>query len=104
MFYWFMVTNGRRRDVAGAATSSLAMANWASGIGIIVCASFLSRQYIPAFYVPLALGAARVAVERTPESESPVQRAWDWVLIAFLTVGVVLATHLAVRTFVIWGR
>jgi hypothetical protein len=125
MFYWFFVTNGRLRNVAGAADSPLARDLWAGCLGLVVCACFLSRQYVPILYIPLALGAARVTVaqaqDETPvdtpgamagvtsgampadhSSALPAQMSvgqwWDWPVQGVVTAGVVLAVYAAIRT------
>ena len=117
MFYWFFVTNGPLRNVAGAVDSPLARDLWASCLGLVVCACFLSRQYVPILYIPLALGAARVTIAQA-DDEQPgepvpatsvgtsiaeaaavdVARWWDWPVQGAVTVGVVLAAYAAIRT------
>ena len=104
MFYWFFVGNGSARNVAGAAGSPLALDIWASGIGVTVCACFLSKQFVPVLYVPLALGAVRMSAEQQPDHEAPVQRWWDWLLVLCISLGVVVATYVAVRTLLVWSR
>lgn len=103
MFYWLIVGNGSARNVSGAASSRLALDIWASGIGVIVCACFLSRQYIPVLYIPLALGASRVSIERQVEDQTALQTGWDWVRVLLLAVGVVGATVVAVRLLAVWS-
>jgi O-antigen ligase len=102
--YWFLVGNGAGRNVAGAARSRLARDIWASGIGAMACAMFLSRQYSPVFYVPLVMGAARIAVEKTEDEVAPTYKWSEWVLIVFLSVGVIISTYIAVRTLAVWSR
>ena len=98
MFYWFFVGNSASRNVAGAAESPLARDLCAACIGTVVCACFLSRQYVPVLYVPLALGAVRISVEQDPELESTLKQWWDWPLVLLLSIGVIMGTYLAVRT------
>jgi putative inorganic carbon (hco3(-)) transporter len=98
MLYWFLAGNGARRNVAGAAASTLALDVWASGIGLIVCTFFLSRQYSPVFYVPLVIGAVRMSVGRTTGDDAPDWRAWwDWVLVGMMTLGILTLIYLLVR-------
>jgi putative inorganic carbon (HCO3(-)) transporter len=97
MFYWFMVGNGVTRNVAGAASSPLARDLWASVIGLIVCVCFLSREYVPALYVPLAMGATRMTLEQKTDHQTPFQRGWDWIAVLLLVPGVVGAIYVAVR-------
>lgn len=102
--YWFLVGNGAGRNVAGAAGSRLARDIWASGIGAMTCALFLSRQYSPVFYVPLVMGAARIAVEKTEDGPAPTGKWSEWVLIVFLSVGVIVSAYIAVRSLAVWSR
>lgn len=103
MFFWLFVGNGTRRNVADAAGSALAGDVWASAIGMTVCALFLSRQYSPVLYVVLALGAARISVERTAEHRAPVQKGSDWTVLMALTVAVPVATYVMVRLLAVWS-
>jgi putative inorganic carbon (hco3(-)) transporter len=104
MFYWFLTGTGARRDVAGAASSPLAMDLWASGLGVIACATFLSRQYTPVLYVPIALGATRMAVEQTAGSGVDLMRRGDWTKIVALTLGLIVVVYVVVRIFAVWSR
>lgn len=103
IWYWFFVTTAAARDVAGAARSRLALDILASGVGVMVCAVFLSRQYSPVLYVPLALGAARVAVMRGDDQQTSFQRASDWMLVPILSVGVVIGTYVLVLVLARWS-
>ena len=121
MFYWFFVTTGPRRNVAGAVDSALARDLWAGCIGLIVCACFLSRQYVPILYIPLALGAARLTIARSADetrvdttgamaapvpagipNEMPDRTSggqwWDWPIQGVVTAGVVVAAYVVIRT------
>ena len=102
LFYWHFVGTGSRRNVAGAATSPIARDLWASAIGIVVAASFLSRQNVPALYIPVALGAARVAVEGG-EDLQPVSMLWDWILVGLCTGGTVVGVYIGVRLLGLFG-
>lgn len=102
VFYWFFVGHSTRRNVSGAATSRLALDLWASGVGVTVCAMFLSRQYSPVLYVPLVMGAARISVERA-QGEPGFQTGFDWLKQLVLTGGGVIATYLAVRLLAVWS-
>jgi putative inorganic carbon (hco3(-)) transporter len=116
MFYWFFVTHGPLRNVAGAVDSALARDLWAGGIGVVVCACFLSRQYVPVLYLPLVLGASRVTIARAANkatgdqadatavgasSAASIGRWWDWLLQGAVTIGVVVATYVAIRTLAV---
>ena len=102
-FYWFFVGNGPLRNVAGAVASPMARDLWASCIGAVVCACFLSRQYVPVLYIPLALGAVRIGVEQAGDTGLTFQRWWDWCVVAFLAVAVVTVSYVAVRALVVWS-
>lgn len=97
MLYWFLAGNGARRNVSGAADSPLALDVWASGIGLIVCAFFLSRQYSPVFYVPLVIGAVRMAVGREDGDATAWRAWWDWVLVGMVMLGILTLIYLLVR-------
>jgi len=103
MWYWFFVTTGAGRNVAGAATSRLALDILASGVGVMVCAVFLSRQYSPILYVPLALAAARVTVTPGDDQQTSFQRPWDWGLLLLLSIGVVIGTYVLVLVLARWS-
>jgi O-Antigen ligase len=103
MIYWFLVGTTSRRDVAGASASTLAMDITASGIGILVCATFLSRQYTPILYVPIALGATRMAVERPAGTRLGLFRPGDVARVIALTLLLTGAVYVVVRLFAIWS-
>jgi O-antigen ligase len=103
MFYWLFVGAGSSRNVAGAASSPLATDIWASGIAVVVTACFLSRQYSPVPLVPLALGATRMAIERTSDHAEPLQQASDWMYILLLSFGVLAGTYIIVRVLAVWS-
>jgi O-antigen ligase len=103
IWYWFFVTTTARRDVAGAAKSRLALDILASGMGVMVCALFLSRQYSPVLYVPLALGAARVAATPRNPQQVSFHRASDWMLLTLLSIGVVIGTYVLVLVLARWS-
>jgi len=103
LFYWFVICNERGRNVAGAAESSLARDILASGVGVAVCAFFLSRQYSPVLYVPLVLGAIRVSVTSGTSPQPPFQRTSDWLLMLVLSGGFLLATYVGILMLAIWS-
>ena len=103
VFYWHFASTSRARNMAGAATSTLASDLFASGVGIVTAGAFLSLQYIPILFVPAVLGAARVAIERQPDVGEPVSHGWDWALIGLLTAATIVATWVAVRTLGSWA-
>ena len=102
LFYWHFVGTSSRRNVANAASSPIARDLWASAIGIAVAASFLSRQHVPVLYIPLALGATRIVVERRIDAQ-PLSTAWDWILAALWTGVAVAGIYIGVRSLAIYG-
>ena len=103
VFYWHFASTSRTRNMAGAASSTLARDLFASGVGIATAGAFLSLQYVPILFVPAVLGAARVAIERRPDAPEPISHAWDWALIGLLSVATVVATWVAVRLLGSWA-
>jgi hypothetical protein len=103
MWYWFFVTTGAGRNVAGAARSRLALDILASGVGVMVCALFLSRQYSPILYVPLALGAARLTVTPVDDQQASFQRWSDWMRLPLLSIGAVIGAYVLVRVLARWS-
>jgi len=89
--------------VSNAARSTLARDIWASGIGVIACAWFLSRQYIPVLYLPAAMGADRITVEQDPDAQSPLLSAGDWTTVAVITVVLLLVVYVLVRSLALWS-
>jgi hypothetical protein len=102
-FYWFFLGNGARRDVSGAAASPLARDIWASGIGLTATACFLSRQYSPILFVPLALGAARIELEARPGSDPAANLAPAWKALPLVAIAVVVAHYVIVRLLAVWS-
>jgi hypothetical protein len=103
VFYWHFASTSRSRNMASAASSTLASNLFASGVGIMTAAAFLSLQYIPILFVPAVLGAARVAIERQPDALEATSHSWDWVLIGLLSAAIIVATWVAVRTLGSWA-
>jgi hypothetical protein len=103
VFYWLFASTSRSRNMAGAASSTLASNVFASGVGIVTAGAFLSLQYVPILFVPAVLGAARVAIERRPDVPEPASHGWDWALIGLLVVATIVATWVAVRLLGSWA-
>jgi O-antigen ligase len=103
LFYWHFASTSRSRNMAGAASSTLALDLQASGTGVAMAAAFLSLQYIPILYVPAVLGAVRVAIERQPDALEPASHAWDWALIGLLSAATIVGTWVAVRLLGSWA-
>jgi O-antigen ligase len=75
-----------------------------SAIGMLTCGWFLSRQYVPIYYMLLAMGASAVNLN-VPAGErsklQPTQR--DALVIAGLTVFGVVFVYFSIRTMAVWG-
>ena len=58
-----------------------------SAIGMLACGWFLSRQYVPIYYLLLAMGASAVSLNAPPEEKGKLQMSqYDVVFIAVLTI------------------
>jgi len=75
-----------------------------SAIGMCSCAWFLSRQYVPIFYVLLAMGASAASLNVPPEQRSKLQTSQtDFIIITALTIFGVLFVYLQIRTMAVWS-
>lgn len=75
-----------------------------SAIGMCACAWFLSRQYVPIFYVLLALGACAANLNVPPEEREKLQTSQKDVVIIFgLTIFGILFVYFSIRTMAVWG-
>lgn len=102
LFYWHFVGASSRRDIAGASTSPIARDLWASAIGVAVAASFLSQQKLPVLYIPIALGAARIAIEGR-EEDTRMSSVRGWGFAGLWTGMAVIGVYVAVRVLGAWG-
>ena len=76
----------------------------ASAVGVLTCGFFLSRQYVPIFYVLLAVGACAVTISSPVESKTRLRTGMsDVAAIGLLTVAGVLLVYISIRTLAIWG-
>ena len=76
----------------------------ASAVGVLTCGWFLSRQYVPIFYVLLAVGACAVSISvaggaRHELRTGNARRRCDW---RVDDSGLVLV-YISIRTLAIWG-
>ena len=74
MFYWYFKGLNRIPD------SNKEFLPWrralmVSAIGMLACGWFLSRQYVPIYYMLLAMGASAVSLNVPPEEKSKLQTA-----------------------------
>ena len=103
MFYWYF------KGLRLIPENNSDLASWrrgliASAAGALTCGWFLSRQYVPLFYVLLALGAC-AATFGVPVEEKQALRAGtrDVTSIGLLTVAGLLVVYVSIRTLGIWG-
>ena len=75
-----------------------------SAIGMLSCAWFLSRQYVPVFYVLLGMGASAASLTVPADEKSKLQSSQtDVAVIAALTIFGVLFVYLQIRTMAVWS-
>ena len=102
MFYWFF------KGLSLIPDSLKDFLPWrrallASAVGILTCGWFLSRQYVPIFYVMLGLGASAVNLYVPLEERSKLQTSQkDTVIILGLTIFGVIFVYVSIRTMAVW--
>jgi putative inorganic carbon (hco3(-)) transporter len=103
MFYWyFKCVRLMPSDTPESASWRRAL--MASAVGVLTCGWFLSRQYVPIFYVMLAVGACAVTVAVPAENKASLRfGVKDFVAIGVLTLGGVVLVYISIRTLAIWG-
>jgi putative inorganic carbon (hco3(-)) transporter len=109
MFYWFFKATGHHRlAAADAADRSWRVDAWGqalatSGIGFLVCACFLSRQYSEVMFLMVALGASFGVVARTVDPAVDTLRAHLRPMTTLLcaSVGVM---YIATRVLLVVGQ
>jgi putative inorganic carbon (HCO3(-)) transporter len=75
-----------------------------SAIGMLTCAWFLSRQYVPVFYVLLGMGASAVSLNVPPEKRGKLQTSQtDVIVIVGLTIFGILLVYFLIRTMAVWS-
>jgi O-antigen ligase len=100
MFYWFF-----RRLPPAAADAALRIQRLpqefiASGIGLCVCITFLSRQYVAVPFLLIALGACYASATTSQRDESTGTHV---VMILGLTTALVVIFYLMARFLGSWG-
>ena len=73
MFYWYF-KGIRLIPEANVESAPWRRALLASAIGVLTCAWFLSRQYVPIFYVLLAMGACAATIARASGIQEGTER------------------------------
>jgi putative inorganic carbon (HCO3(-)) transporter len=75
-----------------------------SAVGMCTCAWFLSRQYVPIFYVLLALGACAINLNVPPENQEKLRTSpKDVVIIFALMIFGMVFVYFSIRTMAVWG-
>ena len=103
MFYWYFKGLNQIPD------SNKEFLPWrralmVSAIGMLACGWFLSRQYVPIYYMLLAMGASAVSLNVPPEEKSKLQtERHDVIFISVLTIFLVIFVYFSIRTMAVWG-
>lgn len=100
MFYWFF------KGVRLIPTENPDLAAWrralmVSATGMLACGWFLSRQYVPIFYVMLAIGACAASLNVPPEKLQSSRT--DFASIAGVMVFFLAFVYFSIRTMAVWG-
>ena len=103
LFYWFF------KGLTLMPSDTPESAAWrraltASAVGVLTCGWFLSRQYVPIFYVMIALGACAATIS-VPDGSKPKLHAkpYDFAVIFTLTIAGIMLVYVSIRTLAIWG-
>jgi putative inorganic carbon (HCO3(-)) transporter len=107
MGYWFFQGTRRRVDLQPEDGDRLRLRAWGddlrqSGLGLIVCAMFLSRQYDLLPFVWLALSGCYLHVLRGITPAPAPRIVVHGTRIAAMTAGAIVCTLIVVRLFAIW--
>jgi O-antigen ligase len=103
MFYWFF------KGLKLMPSDTPESASWrraliASAVGVLTCGWFLSRQYVPIFYVMLAVGACAVTIDLPAEKKTRLTTTpSDVAAIVLLTIAGLVLVYLSIRTLAVWG-
>ena len=100
MFYWYF------KGLRAIPTEDRDLAAWRrwltiSAVGMLTCGWFLSRQYVPIFYVLLAIGACGASINAPASKLKSTGTDFAWIS-AFTVVGV-LFVYFLIRTMAIWS-
>ena len=103
MFYWHF-KGMRLMPTDTPESASWRRALMASAVGMLTCGWFLSRQYVPIFYVMLAVGACAATISVPAENRTGLHSGpSDFAAIAVLTVAGVVLVYVSIRTLAMWG-
>ncbi len=103
MFYWYF-KGLRLMPYDTPESASWRRALMASAVGVLTCGWFLSRQYVPIFYVLLAMGASAVTIGVPLENRTRLHAgANDFAAIALWTIAGLVLVYISIRTLAVWG-
>lgn len=103
MFYWYF-KGLRYLPESNTEIISWRRALMVTATGVLVCGWFLSRQYVPIFYVLLGIGASAVTLHVPPADRDQLRTtARDVVFIGGLTLLGLLLVYFFIRTMAIWS-
>ena len=103
MFYWYfkglsLIPDSNKEFLPWRRTLMV------SAVGTLTCAWFLSRQYVPIFYVLLAMGSNAVTLNVPPEARARLHTtSKDIAAIIGLTVLGIVFVYFSIRTMAVWG-
>ena len=102
MFYWYFKGLKARPEVSDE------LAGWyraliASGAGTLMCAWFLSRQYVAVLYVLLAVGASAATMRAKPDPSKLQMTSRDAKMILSLTLIGIAIVYVSIRTLAVWS-
>ena len=103
MFYWYfkglsLIPDSHKEFLPWRRTLMV------SAVGTLTCGWFLSRQYVPIFYVLLGMGANAVALNGPPEARARLRTtSKDIAVIISLTVLGIIFVYVSIRTMAVWG-
>jgi len=102
MFYWYFKALRVTPDMTPS-TAALYRALTASGVGMLACMWFLSRNYVIVVFLMVALSACAMAVIGKQADASVKMTARDFGAIGALSIGGLAVTYMSIRMLAIWG-
>jgi putative inorganic carbon (hco3(-)) transporter len=103
MFYWYF-KGVKLIPIDTTESASWRRALMASTVGVLTCAWFLSRQYVPIFYVMLGLGACAATINVPAEKKTRLNTTpRDIAVILVLTIAGLVLVYVSIRTLAVWG-
>jgi|KBSSwiStaDraftv2_1062776.scaffolds.fasta_scaffold65157_3 Lipid A core - O-antigen ligase and related enzymes len=103
MFYWYFV-DLRKETLQTTEAKRWRTALVSSGVGILTCSWFLSRQYVVVPYILLAVGTSWAVLNTKPGDMPKLKTTGrDVFNIGALTIGGLTVVYVSVRTLAIWS-